>query len=287
MGTMFNPAQIVIDQYVERLRDNYTSIYGLLEPEFPGIIGFVGRLALENIANTDTPYHDLHHTILVTDVGQEILRGRHLSEGGVSPRDWLHFVVSLLCHDIGYVRGVCRDDGDHRYVMDFEGNTTEIARGATDASLTPYHVTRSKLFVEERFGKVPQISAQVIHANIEHTRFPVPADEDHADTAAYPGFLRAADLIGQMADVNYPRKISALFREFQETGTAQALGYETAADLMEAYPKFFWGVVSPLITEALFYLRKTQIGKMWVNSLYANVFAQEHRLDTYGPERNT
>jgi hypothetical protein len=28
----------------------------------------------------------------------------------------LHFIISLLCHDIGYVRGICRGDGDGQYV---------------------------------------------------------------------------------------------------------------------------------------------------------------------------
>jgi len=26
------------------------------------------------------------------------------------PRDWLHFIISLLCHGIGYVRGICQGD---------------------------------------------------------------------------------------------------------------------------------------------------------------------------------
>ena len=55
---MFNPAMIVIDAFVDRLRQNYHRVYGLLEPEYPNIIGFVGRIALENIANSDAPYHD-------------------------------------------------------------------------------------------------------------------------------------------------------------------------------------------------------------------------------------
>jgi len=56
----------------------------VLEPGYPGIIEFIARLAMENIANSDAPYHDMNHTIMVTLVGQEILRGRHISEGGVS-----------------------------------------------------------------------------------------------------------------------------------------------------------------------------------------------------------
>src|SRR5215467_5347724 len=154
---MFNPTQIVIEAFVSELLVMYERIYGVLEPSYPGIMGFVSRLALENIANSDAAYHDVNHTIMVTLVGQEILRGRHISVGGVTPREWLHFIVSLLCHDIGYVRGVCRGDRDGEYVINTAGERVSIPDGATDASLTNYHVTRSKLFVRERFGKVALI----------------------------------------------------------------------------------------------------------------------------------
>ena len=154
---MFNPTALVIESFVQELQTMYQRVYGLLEPGYPGIIGFIGRVALENIANSDAPYHDVNHTIMVTLVGQEILRGKHIVQGGITPRDWLHFMVSLLCHDIGYVRGVCHGDGDGRYVMNAKGETTELPPGATDAALTPYHVNRSKLFVRERFGKVALI----------------------------------------------------------------------------------------------------------------------------------
>jgi hypothetical protein len=109
---------VVIDAFVEQLQKQYEQTYGMLEPGNPGIIGFIARLAMENIANSDAPYHDMNHTAMVTLVGQEILRGKHITEGGVTPRDWLHFIISLLCHDIGYVRGVCRGDGNGRYICD-------------------------------------------------------------------------------------------------------------------------------------------------------------------------
>jgi hypothetical protein len=118
--------------------------------------------------------------------------------------------------------------------------------------LTPYHVTRSKLFVRERFGKVSltHIDTREIEANIEHTRFPVPEHEQHISTADYPGLLRAADLIGQLADINYLRKTSALFAEFQETGASEKLGFQTSDDLRTAYPAFFWQAVRPYIGDA-------------------------------------
>jgi hypothetical protein len=79
---MFNPTQIVIEAFINELRLMYERTYSTLEPSYPGIISFAAQLALETIATSDATYHDVNHTIMVTLVGQEILRGRHI----VSPR---------------------------------------------------------------------------------------------------------------------------------------------------------------------------------------------------------
>jgi len=157
--------------------------------------------------------------------------------------------------------------------------------GSTDAALTPYHVDRAKLYINERFEKDEQIDTDTICENIERTRFPVPTEEDHQGSSDFPGLIRAADLIGQLGDPQYHRKISLLFQEFKETGQAAKMGYTTAADLREGYPKFFWNVVSPFIDEGIRFLRRTQEGQQWVANLYANVFTEEHEAPAYGPER--
>lgn len=284
---MFNPTAVVIDAFVEELKHAYIGTYTTLEPDYPGIISYVGHMALELIANSDAPYHDLSHTICVTLVGQEVIKGKHLRQGGVNPRDWLHFIISLLCHDIGYVRGICRQDGGGRYAINARGETVALPPGATDASLTPYHIERGKLFVRERFSKNRTIDVEVVCANIEFTRFPVPAGTEERAESEYPALLRASDLIGQMADPNYMRKGSALFMEFSETGVNGELGYTTAAELRAAYPRFFWTVVSPHIGDALSNLRMTQEGKQWVANLYAHLFAEEHELPAMGAERRS
>jgi len=273
---MFNATELLIDAFVERLQQDYRRTYGVLEPSYPGIIAWAGRMALENIANSDALYHDVEHTLMVTLVGQEILKGKHLREGGVSPRDWLHFMLSLLCHDIGYVRGVCRDDRAGVYTTGLDEQTIALSAGASDASLTPYHVDRGKRFVRERFGGVGVIDAEVIAANIERTRFPVPHNSDHRGTDDYPGLVRAADLIGQLASPNHLRKLPALFYEFEETGVNATLGYKNPGDLRAGYPTFFWQVVTPYIQDGLRHLRITQTGKQWIANLHAHVFAVEH-----------
>lgn len=282
---MFNSTEVVINAFETELRDAYLGSYTNLEPSYPGIICYVGRMALELLANSDAPYHDMNHTISVTLLGQEILKGKHLKEGGVSPKDWLHFVISLLCHDIGFVRGVCRNDRDDHYVINAEQETVTLPPGATDASLAPYHIERGKIFVAERFADNLQINVETICANIEYTQFPVPDTNMVVLGNDYPALVRAADLIGQLADPNYMRKITGLFMEFEETGLNAKLGYKSSADMRAAYPQFFWTTIRPYIVDGLSYLRMTQQGKQWIANLYAHVLAEEHGLPSLGAER--
>lgn len=274
----FNATEILIDCFVEKLRDGYRRTYGGLKPDYEDIIAWAGSMAMENIANSDALYHNVEHSILVTLVGQEVLRGRQIREGGVSCEDWLHCIISLVCHDIGYVKGVCRQDQDTErlYATGRDGEMVRLPPGASDASLTPYHVDRAKLFIEERFGGHKLIDAELIKRNIELTRFPVPKAEDHKDTLNYPGLIRASDLIGQLSDPRYLRKISALYYEFEETGVNKALGYAHPGDLRSNYSKFYWQGVFPYIQNALRYLSLTQQGKQIIANLYSNVFVVEH-----------
>lgn len=276
---MLNPTDVIIEAFVTSLQAGYRRTYGGLQPHYADIIGWAGNMALENIANSDALYHNVEHTIFVTLVGQEILRGRHLLEGKVTCYDWLHVVLSLLCHDIGYVKGVCQQDAPEQnlYATGLDDTRICLPSGATDASLTPYHVDRGKLFIEERFGGHHLIDTAVIKRNIELTRFPVPSDADHQDTTHYPGLVRAADLIGQLSDPRYLHKISALFYEFEETGANKILGYRDPGELRRSYPTFYWNVVYPYIQPALRYLNVTQEGKQITANLYANVFRIEHQ----------
>src|SRR5262249_22322779 len=118
-----------------------------------------------------------------------------------------------------YVRGICQGDENGRYVSNLTEDKVAVSEGATDASLTPFHVARSKLFIRQRFGKsIIDLDIPQIERNIEHTRFPVPEDESHQSTADYPGLLRAADLIGQLADIKLPSKATRLVQRISRDG---------------------------------------------------------------------
>lgn len=279
---MLNPTSIVAGHFGDYLGNLYLQYFSNRCPEYAAYIGGAARLVLERLGNTDALYHNVEHTLMVTLVGQQIIRGRLLSEA-LTPEDWLHYTCALLVHDIGYVRGACKDDGIKDVVVDESGRRVTPPRGASDAFLAPYHIERGKIYARERFADSDYVDEERIVRSIELTRFPVPDDDDHRETRSEAALVRSADLIGQMADPFYHRKINALYYEFVEIGLADTLGYRSPADLLEKYPEFFWGNVQPYIQPAIRYLELTTEGKQWVANLYNNVFQVEYRTSCIGP----
>ena len=211
------------------------------------------------------------------------MRGRRL-ERTVTPIDWGHTIFAALNHDIGYVRGVCAADTAEQFVIDPAGNMVTPPRGASDAFLAPYHIERGKIMVRERFASVPFIDEERIALAIELTRFPVPDNEDHVAIDTEAGLVRAGDLIGQLGDPLYPRKLNALYHEFVETGVHEKLGYTSPADMVDHYPQFYWNKIEPYIGDALRYLGMTMEGKQWTATLYSHIFAIEHNRRYMGPQ---
>lgn len=217
-GSMLQTSSLLADSLADHLVATFTRSYGRTETQHAELLGEAARLVIERLSLSDALYHTAEHTVLVTLVAQDILRGRRLSTD-VPPDMWLHVVLAALTHDIGYLRGVCQADTEHRFVANTRGDMIELPRGASDAALAPYHVDRSKICVRERFVFNPLIDPARLARNIELTRFPVPDDADHAETDTEAAFVRAADLIGQLGDPLYPRKLNALFHEFEEIGS--------------------------------------------------------------------
>lgn len=271
-----------IELFVDQLRTVYDRTYGDIDKTFGNIVAWCGRLALENIANTDALYHEIDHTIMVALAGQAILEGKHLRDGGVTPRDWMHYMIAVLCHDIGYVKGVCRHDTQSMFATGQGDEVIFVSPEGTDVALTPYHVDRGKLFVKERFGSgllqdmTKHLDAELIASFIEMTRFPSPPGKMYEDTKGLGGLVRAADFIGQLGDPDYVRKTPALYYEFEELGLNAKLGYKNPGDIRSKYPMFYWKSVSPFIQDALQYLQLTSDGKRWIANMHSHVFDSEH-----------
>ena len=262
------------------MKDRFGSSHARLAERIP----FAARLALECIGNSDALYHNVEHTMLVTLAGHDIFKGRALLKPS-TPTDYSNFIVACLTHDIGYVRGVVKGDGDDGYVVDETGRKVSLPRGSSDAALAPYHVERSKLFVLDRVAAVEELDAARIARAIGSTRFPYSSPTDDKEDVDEEGsLLRAADLIGQLGDPHYLRKANALYYEFEEIGLNKQLGYELPADVVDKYPQFYWNRISPHIQVAIGYLNVTSSGRRWIAGLYSNVFRAERELRHSGPQ---
>ena len=280
---MLNATSLLADELGQRLSRAFQRAFGGGEAKMAALLDEAGRLIIERLATSDALYHNAEHTALVVLVAQDLLRGLRLTRN-ITPDDWLHFILSALTHDLGYLRNICAGDhGDHQ-VVNASGQTVLLPRGASDAALAPYHVSRSQIAVRARFASHPMIDGERIARSIELTRFPVPDDGDHDETDTEAGLVRAADLIGQLGDPLYPRKLNALFYEFAEIGINEKLGSSSPADVAENYPRFFWSKVEPHISDAIRYLELTMEGRQWVAQLYGNVFSIEHRRQNMGPQ---
>ena len=135
----------------------------------------------------------------------------------------------------------------------------------------PIHVNRGKRFVAEQYSDVDEIDVRFVQKCIERTRFPVPTDPGYLLTNDYPGLVRGADLIGQLSDIRYLHKLSAIFYEFEEIGFNEGMGYGMPGDLLEAYPLFFETSVHPYIADSVKLLETTLEGREIVDNLYANL----------------
>lgn len=279
---MITVPELAAESLSEYLAEHLSRRFGSVDAQLTELIPAVARIALECIGNSDALYHNVEHTMLVTLVGYDIMKGRALLTPTV-PIDFAHVLVACLLHDIGYVRGILQGDSPDGYVIDAKGGKTKLPRGASDAALTPFHVDRSKLYVMERMAKSEILDAARIADAIEYTRFPGVSGAN--GTSEEGALVRAADLIGQLGDPHYLRKANALYHEFEEVGMNRQLGYGSPADLTDRYPQFYWNSVAAHIQTAIRYLNVTSSGRQWIANLFSNVFRAERDVKLSGPQR--
>src|SRR5260370_17458187 len=141
------------------LTNDFREIFGSAHNEAAERLGALARITIECIGGSDALYHNFEHTVLVTIVGRDILRGRTLLQR-IEPTDYSHLIVACLLHDIGFVRGVLSGDTKTDFVVDRSGKKVTLPRGASDPSLAAYHVAPSNLFFFHLLGGSPTIAAR-------------------------------------------------------------------------------------------------------------------------------
>jgi hypothetical protein len=281
---MMTVPELAADALGSILTSDMTRRFGSSDTRLTELVPSIARLALECIGNSDALYHNVEHTMLVTLAGHDILRGRALLTPTI-PSDYAHLIVACLMHDVGYVRGLLKGDGDDGFVIDGTGQKVRLPRGSSDAGLLPYHVDRSILFVLDRIGAIDVLDAARIARAIEFTRFPPSMPHEEGQIEEEGSLVHAADLIGQLGDPHYLRKSNALFYEFEESGLNRQLGYDSPADLVDLYHQFYWNSIAPRVQTAIRYLNVTANGRQWIANLYSNVFRAERNVNLSGPQK--
>ncbi|MGD1952345.1 MAG: metal-dependent phosphohydrolase [Leptolyngbyaceae cyanobacterium] len=278
---MYSPKQTLINTFISYLQSTYKAVFGIEHPDHIALLGSVAEITLDIIAKSDALYHDLEHTILVTSVGQEILQAKRVCEGksSVTVEDWLHLVTALLCHDIGYCKGVCQQDDRTLglYSTGVGDKFVFLPFGATDAALSQYHVDRGQQFVQEQWPHNPLVDVATVRRIIERTRFPAADEYPVSDIRGLADLGRSADLIGQFSDRNYLQKLPALFYEFEQNGANHVLGYRQVKDMRLGVAKFYWTCVSRYVEDAIAYLNHTSSGQQIVMELHANISADKSK----------
>jgi hypothetical protein len=278
---MMTIPELAADELEEFLGSYMHRRFGSSQMQLAECVMAAARMAIECIGNSDALYHNVEHTLLVTLAGHAIFRGRAL-HAHVTADDYAHLIIACLTHDIGYVRGLLRDDGANGFVIDATGKKVTLPRGSSDAGLMAYHVERSKLYVMRRIARIAPLDPKRIADAIEGTRFPPSPGQQFDEEAS---LVRAADFIGQLGDPNYIRKANALYHEFEEVGVNRQLGYDSPADIVNRYPQFYWDSVAPQIQTEIGYLNMTSGGRQWIANLYANVFRAERYIALSGPQQ--
>jgi hypothetical protein len=281
---MFTVPELAAEALGDFLGNYMRRRFGSAQERLVEMVPSIARIAIECIGNSDALYHNVEHTMLVTLAGHDIMRGRALRTHMLA-EDYATVIIACLTHDIGYVRGLFQGDGEDGYVVSPAGEKAVLPRGSSDAAMLPYHVDRSKMYVLERIVGMARLDNERIAKAVEGTRFPatIPAPGETLDDE--PALVRAADLIGQLGDPHYIRKANALYLEFEEIGLNRQLGYNTPADLVNLYPKFYWNCVAPHVQTAIRYLNVTASGRHWIANLYSNVFRAERDISLSGPQK--
>jgi hypothetical protein len=182
----------------------------------------------------DAHYHDLEHTLQGVLCMARLLRGRHRqpAEPRLTQRMLELGLLAMLMHDTGYLKK--RGDSE-----------------GTGAKYTLIHVDRSIEFAGELMlghdFPVPELLAAQnmirctgVNVKLESVQFQDPLER----TVGFA--LGTADLLGQMAAVDYVDKLPILYLEFAEAarsspdGRMKAGGFFSSAEDLMQKTTLFW-----------------------------------------------
>lgn len=175
---------------------------------------------------SNTKYHNLEHTLLVTLASTRLIHGCTVAGYLFDDHGILVGLLSALYHDCGLIQ------------------TTDDTEG-TGAKYTVGHEERSVAFMKQNLGKwgAEERLVRDCAIVIRCTNLDLPLS-----TVAFPDaqiellarIVASSDLIAQMADRHYLEKLVLLFKEFEEAGIP---GFASEEDLLRKTEGFYKDVV--------------------------------------------
>lgn len=183
---------------------------------------------------SNTKYHDLEHTCAVTLATVRLMHGIHVQNQTFSSRVIQLGLIGALFHDTGLIQAVEEHDG-------------------TGAQYTIGHEDRSIALMEKYISDKGFSAEDILDCShiIMCTKLSLPINKipfRSEETKTMGKVLGSADLIAQMADRNYLKKLPLLFLEFKEAGMA---GFETPLELFENTEEFYHSVARTRLAEEL------------------------------------
>jgi hypothetical protein len=177
---------------------------------------FVGYL------KCDTDYHNLRHTQECILEMARLIHGASLNGCSFTEEDVNLGLISAVMHDTGYIKAI--DEGD-----------------GTGGKFTLVHIDRSINFMSKYLNQreFPSKHVQFCKNCLKCTGLTVKINEIKFisyENELMGKILGTADLIGQMSDPFYVKKLPTLFKEFQEAGITL---YADELDLLEKTPDFW------------------------------------------------
>ncbi|MCX5811204.1 MAG: hypothetical protein NT178_01470 [Proteobacteria bacterium] len=152
----------------------------------------------------DVKYHNIYHTLQTIPPFVEIIDGWNKSGNPlrISKEYFDLGIVAVLLHDTGYIK-------------------TEDDNAGTGAKYTFTHIQRSIDFTDQYLHQAGFDEYSILHikhaiacTGVNYSPVDIRFSSEEEQVIGYT--LGTADLLGQMASPDYPRKLPLLFKEFEE-----------------------------------------------------------------------
>jgi hypothetical protein len=238
-NTITSPEQVGLDnpgEVIEEVKNIILLTYNKFDfNQFEQVFSDILKLFSGNYPGyrrCNTFYHDLSHTMDCLLVTAKLIHGAGLNGVVFSLRDVNLSLISALMHDTGYIQA----EEDHN---------------GTGAKYTVSHIERSIEFMKKYFHdhEFPSEYLPICRNILRCTGLDVKIAEINFQTREHQilgQILGTADLIGQMANENYVKKLPFLYDEFKEGGVP---GYKNRFDLLQKTPAFWEMVKKRLVDE--------------------------------------